>query len=67
MKYCTVRYLFDEHAESEVELVSPELEDVCLEGLLVLALGTLLLQLSVLTHHPVLPRVNLNKYKEKIS
>ena len=59
-----IRYLFDEHAEGEVELVSPELEDVGLEGLLVLALRPLLLQLSVLTHHPVLPRVNLNEYKK---
>jgi hypothetical protein len=56
-----IRYLFDEHAESEVELVSPELEDVGLKGLLVFALRSLLLQLSVLTHHPVLPCVNLHK------
>jgi len=59
-----MRHLFDEHAEREVELVGPQLEDVSLEGLLVFALGPLLLQLSVLAHHPVLPCVHLHKAAE---
>ena len=48
----------DEHAEGEVELVSPQLEDVRLKGLLVLALGSLLLKLRILSHNPVFPSIH---------
>ena len=52
------RPYLDKHAEGEVELISPQLEDVRLKGLLILALGSLLLKLSILPHNPVLPSIH---------
>ncbi len=51
-------HLLDEHAERVVQLVRAQLEQVRLERLHVLALGPKLLQLRVLLHDPVLPRID---------
>ncbi len=57
---CVAIRLFDfldEHAERVVQLVSPQLEYVRLEGFHVTALGASFFQLGIFANHPVLPRV----------
>merc|ERR1719209_1084880 len=48
----------NKHAKGEVKFVSPQLENVSLEGLLVLSLSSLFLELSILAHDPMLPSVH---------